>query len=75
MCVTLSHCGHQGGVAKIFIIIIADFETFFYVARHLDSTAPYLPVRHLDSTAPYLPVRHLDSTAPYLPTGLLLECV
>jgi hypothetical protein len=25
------------------IIIIAGFETFFYVVRHLDSTAPYLP--------------------------------
>jgi hypothetical protein len=27
----------------IIIIIIAGFETFFYVVRHLDSTASYLP--------------------------------
>jgi hypothetical protein len=26
-----------------FIIIIAGFETFIYVVRHLDSTTPYLP--------------------------------
>jgi hypothetical protein len=81
-----SHLGtspHQTQKTIIIIIIIAGFETFFYVVRHLDSTAPYLPARHLhstapylparhlDSAAPYLPARHLDSTAPYLPTGLL----
>jgi hypothetical protein len=48
-------------------------KTFFYVVRHLESTASYLPVRNLDSTAPYLPVRHLETTALYLPLGHLVS--
>jgi hypothetical protein len=28
---------------KVIIIIIAGFEKVFYVVRHLDSTATYLP--------------------------------
>jgi hypothetical protein len=33
----------RGPYYIIIIIIIAGFETFFYVVRHIDSTASYLP--------------------------------